>query len=312
MTTIASTSTKAAEPDFRRLGEAAQLMKKGPDGAWTPVSQPKLVIEELLPWGLRDFFVMDADEAADFVGGSENKVLAQREVIEKTTKAVQSLLGIDVFKDASRRVERLKDKFGSEAAKAIGDEDLTALQEELEQWRRQRTGLKADLADQRRQKAELADRLRRAQDDLEMEVKGVVAAEHLSTRLRETRQRKARVSDRYGTTLLRLSGQLESINLLGALARPMIEKAHAELKPLHDSGAIPLRHSQFVRELLEEGRCVCGQNLSTDSSHRRHVEERIVKTSDQERRAEYLEQLYDAAVSVWKDLVPRRRRQSLY
>ena len=300
VTTIASASKKLAEPDFRRLGEAEQLMKKGPDGAWTPVSQPRLVIEELLPWGLRDFFVMDADEAADFVGGSENKVLAQREVIEKTTKAVQSLLGIDIFKDASRRVERIRDKFGSEAAKAIGDEDLTALQEELEQWRRRRTGLKADLADQRKQKAELADRLRRAQDDLETEVKGVVAAEHLSTRLRETRQRRARVSDRYGTTLLRLSGQLESINLLGALARPMIERAHAELKPLHDSGAIPLRHLQFVRELLEEGRCVCGQNLSTDSSHRRHVEERIAKSSDQERRAEYLEQLYDAAHALFR------------
>lgn len=295
VTTTRSASTKSTEPDFRRLREAAQLMKKGPDGTWTPVSQPKLVIEELLPWGLRDFFVMDADEAADFVGGSENKVIAQREVIAKTTKAVQSLLGIDVFKDASRRVEQLKNKFGAEAAKAIGDEDLTALQEELDQWRRRRTQLKADIGDQRRRKAELADRLRRAQDDLETEVKGVVAAEHLSVRLEETRQRRARAADRYGTTLLRLSGQLESINLLGALARSMVQKAHAELKPLHDSGAIPLRHLQFVRELLEEGRCVCGERLSKGSSHRSHVQKRIAQTSDQELRAEYLERLYDAA-----------------
>ena len=29
----------------------------------------------LLPWDLRDFFVMDADKATDFVGGSENKVM---------------------------------------------------------------------------------------------------------------------------------------------------------------------------------------------------------------------------------------------
>ena len=294
VTTMPNPATRDDEPDYRRVQETARLMKKGPDGEWAPVPHPRLVIEELLPWGLRDFFVMNADKAADFVGGSENKVIARRDVLAKTTKAVQSLLGIDVFKDASRRVERLKHDLGSEATKAIGDEDLNALQEELEECRRQETGLEQDMADQRRQRDELADGLRRAQDDLETEVKGVGAAEQLSERLRETRRRKEKVSASYGTTLLRLGGQLESINLLGALSGPMIEKAHGELKPLHDSGAIPLRHLQFVRELLEEGICVCGQDLSMDGVHRQQLEERIAKTADHERRAEYLERLYDA------------------
>ena len=270
-------------------------MRKGPTGEWAPVSHPRMVIEELLPWGLRDFFVMDADEAADFVGGSENKVIARREVIKKTTKAVQSLLGIDVFKAATERVERLKREFGSEATKAIGDEDLNALQQELEECRRQKTSLKRDLADQRRKRGELADGLRRAYDDLETEVKGVGAAEQLSERLQQTRRRKKQASTRYGTTMLRLSGQLESINLLGTLAGPLVHKAHRELKPLHDSGAIPLRHLQFVRELLEEGVCVCGRELSINGVYRQHLEERIAKTADQERRAEHLEKLYDAA-----------------
>ena len=182
---------------------------------------------------------MDADEAADFVGGSENKAIARRDVIAKTTKAVQSLLGIDVFKEATQRVERLEREFGSEATKAIGDEDLNALQQELEEYRRQKTSLERDLANQRRQRGELADGLRRAYDDLETEVKGVGAAEQLSERLRQTGQRKKQASARYGTTLLRLSGQLESINLVATLAGPLVAKAHGELKPLHDSGAIP-------------------------------------------------------------------------
>ena len=295
VTTIRNPATRDDEPDYRRVQETARLMKKGPDGEWAPVPHPTTVIDELLPWGLRDFFVMDADKAADFVGGSENKVIARRDVITKTTKAVQSLLGIDVFKDASQRVERLKREFGAEATKAIGAEDLNALQQELEEWRRQRRSLERDLADQRRQRGELADRLGRARDDLETEVKGVGAAEQLSERLQETRRREKQASARYGTALLRLSGQLESINLLGTLAGPLVEKAHGELKPLHDSGAIPLRHLQFVRELLEEGVCVCGQELSMNGVHRRHLEERIAKTADQERRAEYLEQLYEAA-----------------
>ncbi|MDE0356585.1 MAG: AAA family ATPase [Gammaproteobacteria bacterium] len=294
VTTIRSPAEREDEPDYRRVREKEQFMKKVPDGEWVPIPHPKQVIEELLPWGLRDFFVMDADEAADFVGGSENKAIARRDVIAKTTRAVQSLLGIDVFKEATGRVKRIEREFGSEATKAVGDRDLDALQEELEESRREKTRLDRDLFDQRRQRRELADGLGQARDDLETEVKGVGAAEQLAERLRETRQRRSQVSSRYGTTLLRLAGQLESINLLAALAGPMVKGARDELKPLHDAGAIPLRHLQFVRELLEEGICVCGQDLSIDGAHRQQVQERISKTSDQERRAEYLERLYDA------------------
>lgn len=295
VTTVSSVVLRDDEPDYRRVSEQAQLMRKGPDGAWMPMPHPNAVIEELLPWGLRDFFVMDADEAADFVGGSENKAIARRDVISKTTKAVHSLLGIDVFKEATGRVERIEREFGSEATRAIGDEDLNALQRRLEDRRREKAELEQDLTDRRRRRDELADELRRARDDLETEVKGVGAAEQLSDRLRKTRQRQREVSDRYRRTHLRLAGQLESIHLLGALARPLIAKAHGELKPLHDSGMIPLRHLQFVRELLEEGLCVCGQELSTDSVYRGRVEKRIAKTADIERRAEYLDKLYDAA-----------------
>ncbi len=295
VTTIRNPTTRDDEPDYRRVQETARLMRKAPDGEWVPVPHPRMVIEELLPWGLRDFFVMDADEAADFVGGSENKAIARRDVMAKTTKAVQSLLGIDVFKDATQRVERLEREFGSEATKAIGDEDLNALQDELDEYRRQRTSLERNLADQRRQRGELADGLRQAQDDLETEVKGVGAAEQLAARLRQTRQRKRQASAMYGTVLRRLSNQLQSIDLLGTLAGPLVETAHRELKPLHDSGAIPLRHLQFVRELLEEGVCVCGQELPMNGVHRQHLEERIAKTADQARRAEYLEKLYDVA-----------------
>lgn len=298
VTTIRSPAKRDDLPDYRRVRETETLMKRGPDGDWTPVPHPRRVIEELLPWDLRDFFVMDADEAADFVGGSENKAIARRDVIAKTTKAVQSLLGIDVFTDATERVVRLEREFGAEATKAIGDSDLDALQQELEEHRRQEKSLEQDLADQRRQRRELDDALRRAYDNLETEVKGVGAAEQLSTRLQQTRQRRKQTSVRYARTMLRLSGQLESTKLLATLSGRLVTKAHGVLKPLHDSGAIPLRHLQFVRTLLDEGICVCGQHLSTTGAHRQHLENRIAKTADQERRAEFLERLYDSAYAL--------------
>ena len=55
-------------------------MVRALDGQWgTHEQSPDAVVAELLPWELRDFFIMNADEAADFVGGSENKPVSRQE-----------------------------------------------------------------------------------------------------------------------------------------------------------------------------------------------------------------------------------------
>ena len=106
MTTVAAKPNRPGEPDFRRIHEDAQLLVEAPNGSWAPhEAGVDSVIAELLPWDLRDFFVMDADEAADYVGGSENKVIQRQEVIEKTSDVVRALLGLDVFEAATDRVQ---------------------------------------------------------------------------------------------------------------------------------------------------------------------------------------------------------------
>ena len=299
VTTIGKEATRDDEPDFRRINEQTQLMVKEGDGTWTPhTAGVDAVVEQLLPWGLRDFFVTDADEAADFVGGSENKVMRRQDVIEKTTSAVHSLLGIDVFRDASRRVARIAQAFEAQATAAIGDADLNALQAELDELREQEAELSEKVDDQRNQKAELEDRLRQRRDDLETELKDVGAAEELRTRLAENRSHTEQANKQRKTTLGLLAGELESTDLLASLARREIDVAYKILRPLYESGHIPLKHLNFVRDLLESGSCVCGQDLSEDGIHRRHVEDRITESAAQEQRANYLGQLHDVAAGL--------------
>lgn len=299
VTTIGKPAARDDEPDFRRINEQTQLMVKEVDGLWRPhTAGAEIIVEQLLPWGLRDFFVMDADEAADFVGGSENKVMRRQDVIEKTTAAVHSLLGIDVFKHASRRVADLARGFGAQATKAIGDADLNALQDELDHLRAVAAELTEKISDQRQQKAELDDRLRQRRDDLETELKDVGAADGLRTRLAENRRQFARAIKQRKTTLGLLTSELESTDLLASLARSEISTAYGMLRPLYERGHIPLKHLNFVRDLLESGTCVCGQDLTEDGAHRRHVEDRIAESAEQEERANYLGQLHDAAKSL--------------
>ena len=136
VTTVAKEPSRTGEPDFRRMGEEAQLLIEEPDGSWLPYDPGvDRVIDELLPWDLRDFFVMDADEAADFVGGSENKVLERRVVIAKTSFAVGALLGLDVFEKATGRVRTISNEFGRAATRATGSQELSEKQAELDQLR---------------------------------------------------------------------------------------------------------------------------------------------------------------------------------
>ena len=90
----------------------------------------------------------------DFVGGSENKVMQRQAVIDKTTAAVHSLLGIDVFRKASKRVANMVLAFGAQATEAIGDADLNALQDELGQLRAEATKLREKILEQRTQQTD--------------------------------------------------------------------------------------------------------------------------------------------------------------
>ena len=299
VTTVGKSSARDDEPDFRRINEQTQLMVREGDGMWSQHTVGvDAAVAQLLPWDLRDFFVMDADEAADFVGGSENKAMRQEDVTAKTTVAVHSLLGIDVFKEASRRVAKQVQAFGAQATKAIGDADLNELQDELDQLRAKEAELTEKISEQRSHKTKLEDQLRQRRDDLETELKDVGAADGLRTSLAKNRHRYAQVIKQREEALSLLAGELESTDLLASLARSKIGDAYGMLRPLYEKGYVPLRHLNFVRELLESGSCVCGQNLSEDGVYRRHVEDQIAESAEQEERASYLGQLHDAAKSL--------------
>ena len=67
------------------------------------------------------------------------------------------------------------------------------------------------------------------------------------------------------------------------------------LQPLYDDGSIPIRHLVFVQSLLEKGTCVCGQDLTSQSEYRHHVQHIVEQSSRKADRANYLAQVLHAA-----------------
>ena len=296
VTTLKKEPTHREDRDFRRANEEAQLLIKQHDGSWIPHEHGvDRVIEELLPLALQDFFVMDADQAADFVGGSENKVIQRRDVIAKTSFAVRSLLGLEIFETATERVRTLAREFGRAATRAAGSKELNEKQADLDQLHRRLTELNEKLQNGRHEKADIDDRLVRERGRLEALIGSLGAHDELKERLKENEQRFKRANEERRRAARLLSGELSAIELLSSLASREIAHVRNVLQPLYDDGSIPIRHLAFVQSLLENGRCVCGQDLSSQSEYREHIEHMVEQSSGKEERANFLAQVLHAA-----------------
>ena len=296
VTTLGQQPSRPGDPDFRRIDMRTQLTYRARDGSWHPHDAGiDVVVGQLLPWELRDFFVMDADEAADFVGGTENRVLSRREVTGKTTYAIRALLGLEVFKRASDKVRGLSREFGRRATRAVGSDDLNRQQEELDELRRQQEQLLLAVKQGTHEKEEVQTKLEEARDTLESAIGDIGALDQLQHRLKANRIRHQELTSRGKVAIEQYAGELQAIDLLSALSNRELEEAKGALQPLYDNDMIPVKHLGFVRNLLRNGVCVCGQNLSDGASHRTHVEEMLQQSTAQEERADYLAQVFDAA-----------------
>ena len=317
VTTLKKDPTHREDRDFRRTNEEAQLLIRQHDGSWIPHEHGvDRVIEELLPLALQDFFVMDADQAADFVGGSENKVVQRRDVIAKTSFAVRALLGLEIFEAATARVRTLAREFLRAATKAAGSKELNEKQADLDQKHRKLAELKTKQQDNRYKKADLDDRLERTRGRLEALIGNLGAHDAQRVRLKENEQHIKSANEEHRKAVGMLSGELSAIELLASLASREIAHVRNELQPLYDDGSIPIRHLAFVQNLLESGRCVCGQDLTLQGEHRKHIEHMVEQSTGKEERANFLAQVLHAANALhryeggqqWDDRCAKRER----
>ena len=296
VTTVLRDAARDDEPDFERRDEVPSLMKRVHSGAWEPANVGvDAAIQQLLPWDLRDFFVMDADQAADFVGGTENRQISVHEVEKKTTGAVRSLLGIDVFEAAANRLRKASKNFGSEATNAVKDHELDALQAEQNRLEDRVEQIEGDLEEAQEDTRDLKGRLDDRSQRLKEELLHQGAYESLVKLRDEARKKQESSRNARREAATRLATRLADASLFAPLASPALLRVERALKPLHDAGRIPLKHVGFVRQLLERGECVCGRRLDADTETRRRVEKELAHSAEREEEAEYLGRLYDAA-----------------
>ena len=299
-------------PALRRRSDEISLMRRDPvSGSWDEWDAlPEHAVRNLLPFGLRRFLVVDADEATDFVGGVEAKAIRRQEFVRMTTEAINALLGLDAFRIAAEDLRELENRFRLDASRAAGQKWLMDRQDELDRLKHEAASLDAKLTARAAERVELRNELAATDRELERLLERGGDPEELLRQKRTLDREQENTARRRGKSLDAISGALADRGLYGTLAEPSFRSVVATLQPLHDEGQIPRTHLPFVRRLLRDRRCVCGASLDEDTAAHARVQ-REVEDSEASDRADHLGHVFEFARGVQDSFAGRRWRTDI-
>jgi DNA sulfur modification protein DndD len=260
---------KSPELTLKYIDETGEVREPG---------NPQDSLEQLLPKPLYPFF---------FFNGERIEKLASSEAYEQIESGVKVLLDIEVFDRSIAHIDgKLARDLLEEIAKHAGEEGKKARQEReqieekkievgerLAQFRR---NLKALQEEKEKIDSKLAEMAELANWQAEREAKEK-ELESIKQQLKDKRSDLARELSRHGYLVL---------------VPTVLTKAKQILEAAHKKGELPIpMKRQFVSELLEKGKCICGQNLIAGQKPYKSVEEWRNRVGSEE---------LEAAVSVTK------------
>ncbi len=243
----------------------------------TPLPQPEAVIADELPFELRDVFFTDGDRALSFIE-TDVAVSTKRDRVQR---AIRSLLGLGVIKDAMRHVEKTAVDINKAARKLGGSEELGTIANRLDQIETDRERLTADLTDARGSHANLDGQIA----DIDRRVTAALAKgdrEKLANDIGSTRREIEKIDVQLEAAVKEHASLFRSIDLARGVLGAALAPAYRKLDTLYDRKEIPSATIPVLEDRLDLKSCICGESLSDDdedgAARRHHVSQLIEKS----------------------------------
>lgn len=224
------------------------LYVAGDDGRWLlPQQLPFDIINRILPESLHQYFFFDGERIDHIVRYDKKAEIAE---------ATKELLGVKVL---NRSIDHLKNakKTLEDELKAIGDSetkkllrDQEKLQQEIERLSKRQSEISNELEHQEELKRTIGDRL--------LELSGADNLQHLRDEL-EQQRKSIREQLRQAKDALKRAISTRSYTVLLSEATT---EFRAIVDTLRERGELPTGiKRQFVGDLLNNRRCICGAEL---------------------------------------------------
>ncbi|MEH1933944.1 MAG: AAA family ATPase [Nostoc sp.] len=246
------------ESDFDAGKTQLTMWVGADDGKWNiPIQQPEDIINQILPATLHQYFFFDGERIEEIVRSDKKAEIAE---------ATKIFLGVEVINRSIRHLGDAKKTLENEL-KAIGDSETKQLlrqQEKIEKEReritKRQTEIKEELEYQKTFKKETSNRLRE-----------LSAAKELQERWQDLESQKAANQEEYKKTKEALKKVISARGYTVLLSETTVQ-FRGIINDLKQRGELTSGISrEFVNDLLNSQRCICGAELHEGNHSHTHV-----------------------------------------
>lgn len=246
------TTVKKGDNEFSDAHEDLTLQKW--DGKnWDVKDEPKTHLNQILPVDVRDYYLFDGERLDTFF---------EEDYAEKVEKGIVDVSHIDLLDRAKHHLKQVRDKLQDED-NFSGKEDQ--IRGELQKRRDRKAELENELAEIKEDLSNTREKIREKETKLEDSNNKYIRnlekqRKREKQRLTDLRDQKASLKDKSGDVLSDTASLVYSHDAL--------EYTLEEIKELHDKGDIPPRiREYFINDLLDRGKCICGEDIEEEHEH---------------------------------------------
>ena len=286
--------------DTWEAGPSSVQLLEFTDRGSSLVDPPEARIKEELPDELREIFFTDGDRALSFI---EADVLASTKQ-ERVRRAIESLLGLDVIKEARERVKKTTAEVNRKVRGSDPQDELTRTVSELAQRDEEATKLEQQIQDASQQFVAFDERLahveKRIEDALSKGNRDELVAQkrRVDADLKRCGAEKAEAAKIHAALFREAS-------LVCEMLSTVVESGLAKLDELRDQGKIPNSTIPVLKERLVAAECICGEALGGPAVDARRRREHIKVLIEESERADALQgiitDLYYASAPLQPD-----------
>ena len=220
-----------------------------------------------MPFPLKDIFFFDGDSALKFTDTTDANGRRQR-----VESAIKKLLGLEILEQAESHLVNAK----AEILRRIKNENpgtpIEQLVTEELQLIAEIQKLEADVKGLRDNYSSLFDQ-KQKQEGLRDEIlsKGGGKKDDLRRELEASSKQLKAVEDELERNIVSLREKLNTPDLLFQISNVFLGKADEIYADLEQKKIIPNTLPEILEDVLNEGRCICGEDISEGTAGHKHI-----------------------------------------
>ena len=276
---------------YERRNERRRLLR------WTARGEEEIdsdvidgLISTMLPLSLASVFFTNGDDVQRFISSGQQ---AEQERQEAVHKAIRQLLGFDMVESAEKQLDSVSRKIRSELA-ATGSEALQSAQEKLNEIEDKIAEQKGNLSTQGHRIDGVDEQIRRDEAELDS-IRGFGDLDEIQARIHALEDDITQLAYEEIRVRGEIKAHLSSEEISRYFFEDRLHVGLAKLGDLADNNVIPGTSVEVLKDRLQLGVCICGEELVEGHHRHAHVRDLIDRQQDITPRLHRLTDLWHEA-----------------